>query len=147
MIEYAQDYVHSHKFNWEDGDHVSHWNGAYNADQFGLYDLNVQNKPTCSECNSIIGFFSLRVSNLGAWEWVIWEDISGIVAEWKAIRTCHWCAPGQQWWVSSTRHNSTQIHAKYMKCSELKDSVQLPYKFHYWISNSCDPIAPVRIVF
>ena len=38
------------------------------GDKFSLYNLNVQNKPTSSECNSSIGFFSLRVGNWGRHE-------------------------------------------------------------------------------
>ena len=33
--------------------------------QINLVCLNIQNKPTSSECNSCIGFFSLRANNLG----------------------------------------------------------------------------------
>ena len=29
------------------------------------FDINIQNKPACSKCNSVIGFFNLRASNLG----------------------------------------------------------------------------------
>ena len=39
----------------EGGDHVSPWNGIYNADKFCLFDLNVKNKPTSSESNASIG--------------------------------------------------------------------------------------------
>ena len=49
---------HCHKFNRAGGDHVSAWNWVYNADKFNLFDINGQNKPASSECNSSIGIFS-----------------------------------------------------------------------------------------
>ena len=36
--------------------------------KFSVFDLNIQNKPTCSECSFSICFFGLRASNLGRHE-------------------------------------------------------------------------------
>ena len=96
--------------------HFNCRNGFYSADKFSLFELNVQNKLRSRECNSSTGFL--------IWERLIWEDMRGTDAEWKAIRTRqHWRAPGQRWRdsVSSTNHNFTHIHVEYMKFSELKD--------------------------
>ena len=51
--------------HWEGGDHTSPWNGVHTADKLRMFDLNVQNKPTSSEWNSVTVFFNLRKSNLG----------------------------------------------------------------------------------
>ena len=49
----------------EGEDHTSPWNEVHTADKFSVFDLNVQNKPTSSERNSVTVFFNLRTSNLG----------------------------------------------------------------------------------
>ena len=121
MIEYVQTWVWVNNIarftvinvHWEGGDHSSPWNGIHTADKFSMFDLNVQNKPTSSETLSP---FSLT------WEIVTWEDMRGMVTYWKAILTLrHWHALGKRWWVSSMRHNVTQIYAKYIEFSELID--------------------------
>ena len=59
-----------------------------------------------------------------AWEGVIWEDMRGMIIVLNAIRPWRrWRAPGTDGgnWEHSTRDNSTQIHAKYVKFSEFKD--------------------------
>ena len=49
-------------------DHTAPWNDVHTADKFSTFDLNVQNKPTSSEWNSVTVFFYLRTSNLGRHE-------------------------------------------------------------------------------
>ena len=111
------------------------------SDNFSLYDLTVQITPTSSECNSSIGFFSMRTNNLGRHEtYGCWG---------KAIRTWrHWRALGQRWWYlrrGATPHKFT-LNAWNVQSWKTTDSAWLPYKFHYWISNKFDPIAPVRVI-
>ena len=50
------------------GNHVSPWNGVYNADKYSLFDLNVQNKRTSTEYNSNTSFLKLRATDLGRHE-------------------------------------------------------------------------------
>ena len=54
--------------HWEGGDHTSPWNEVHAAGKLNTFDLNVQNKPTSSEWNSVTVFFNLRTSNLGRHE-------------------------------------------------------------------------------
>ena len=73
MIEYVQTRVWVNNITmftvinvyWEGGDHTAPWNGIHTADKFSIFDLNVQNKPTSSEWNSVTVFFNMRTSNLG----------------------------------------------------------------------------------
>ena len=103
-----------------------------------VYDLNVQDKPTSSECNSSIGFFSPRASNGKTWEvWLLSE---------KQYGDMHWGSDGGylRRGVSPYKFMLSTWNFQNWKT---KDSAWLPYKYHYWASNSFDLLAPVRVIF
>ena len=106
--------VHCRKFNWEGGDHVSLWNGAYNADKYSLFELNVQNKPTSIECNSSTGCLNLIATNFGRHE-----------------RYCYWVkpsAPGQRW-CKNISNDEVLIQSDPTSCPQTKREIT---KYIHW---------------